>query len=402
MVRLRWNAIGLAIALIGCTKRNPNVCCETDAECMAVGYDSPQPCELGVCVANACEEVGCDGDEDCPEMTPRCGANVCESIASTCESAGGRVVYVSNRDGDDDLIVANADGYGAHPITTTIANERDPRWSPDGRRVAFTRDGLGGGRDLFVANVDGTGAVNLTSSSSRETFAEWSGDSVNLAFETEAPPYKAAWLVNATSGAPRQIDTMSTDSAHPSWGPDSARYAFSAKAAVGEPARLIVILIDGTGRNPFSVAAAGQGDLHPRWSPDGAKIAFTSDRGGAGALWIVDANGTNPVQLVADVPIDSTPAWAPDSLRIAFVRQQGPQRNVWSVKRDGSDERNLTQHDSFNDRPRWSPNGLYLLFNSTRDGNSEVYRMRNDGTETRNLSSDPATDSDADWIGCGN
>ena len=77
----------LTIAIIACTKRNPEVCCETGDECLAVGFGSPQPCAVGVCVHNTCTDPGvCDGDEDCTSPST-CMNGTCVTIdASTPEA----------------------------------------------------------------------------------------------------------------------------------------------------------------------------------------------------------------------------------------------------------------------------------------------------------------------------
>ncbi len=66
--------------IVACTKRNPAVCCETGDECLAVGFGSPQPCGVGVCVHNVCVDPGiCDGDEDCPAPST-CVVGACVAI----------------------------------------------------------------------------------------------------------------------------------------------------------------------------------------------------------------------------------------------------------------------------------------------------------------------------------
>ncbi len=65
--------------MTACTRRNPEVCCETVAECAVVGTSELVACETGVCVANACVDEGrCDGDEDCNEPD-HCADGVCKS-----------------------------------------------------------------------------------------------------------------------------------------------------------------------------------------------------------------------------------------------------------------------------------------------------------------------------------
>jgi hypothetical protein len=65
-----------------CTRPNPDICCVTALECEQLGASEPLPCELGVCVARACQTSGCDDDGDCPSDFPAC-------VAGTCMQCGG-------------------------------------------------------------------------------------------------------------------------------------------------------------------------------------------------------------------------------------------------------------------------------------------------------------------------
>ena len=78
----------VAIALAaGCTKRNPDLCCATDAECEAIGFSSHAPCDLGVCVKNECTTTpgACDDDGDCAgnAANPFCVAGTCAACATS-------------------------------------------------------------------------------------------------------------------------------------------------------------------------------------------------------------------------------------------------------------------------------------------------------------------------------
>lgn len=73
---MRWTVI--LIAVVACTARNPEVCCETMDECASLGWDSTQPCVVGACVGRICVERGaCDGPEDCLDGST-CVESVCE------------------------------------------------------------------------------------------------------------------------------------------------------------------------------------------------------------------------------------------------------------------------------------------------------------------------------------
>jgi Tol biopolymer transport system component len=74
---------------------------------------------------------------------------------------GARLAFVSDRDSNREIYLANADGTGQTRLTNDPNPDLSPEWSPDGSRLAFVRY-RSGRRDIYVMNVDGSGLVRLT------------------------------------------------------------------------------------------------------------------------------------------------------------------------------------------------------------------------------------------------
>jgi TolB protein len=69
--------------------------------------------------------------------------------------------------------VMNADGTKQKNLTRNSVTDRDPTWSPDGKRIAFERDGGGVSRDIFRMRADGTRQFNLTDNSAIDADPAW-------------------------------------------------------------------------------------------------------------------------------------------------------------------------------------------------------------------------------------
>src|SRR5437762_1089425 len=94
----------------------------------------------------------------------------------------GKIAFTSDRDGNDEIYVMNADGTGVTRLTNDNGSfDRQPAWSPACDRIAFTKD-PGGNVEIYVMNADGTGATRLTNSVGYDEEPAWSPDGTRIAF----------------------------------------------------------------------------------------------------------------------------------------------------------------------------------------------------------------------------
>ena len=99
---------------------------------------------------------------------------------------GMRIVFTSQRDGNFELYVMNADGSGQTRITNTAAAEHDPAWSPDGTRIVFSRSY----NDLYLIDPDGTNEARLTDTPDVQDFEPaWQAVPLGYARPKGATPF---------------------------------------------------------------------------------------------------------------------------------------------------------------------------------------------------------------------
>ena len=251
---------------------------------------------------------------------------------------GARLAFYSERDGNADIYVMDADGGNLRRLTADASDEGYPSWSPDGRTITFDSD-RAGNFEIFAMNADGGGVRRLTTHPSRDVSATWAPDGSAIAFMSDRDGGFEIYLMDPDGSNPRRVTTTGS-SWFPVWSPDSGRLAFHVGRDVhtmprdgGELRRLT--------RDPDN-------GMYPSWAPDGARLAFMSWRGGRTELYVMKADGSDQRKLLTLERGDAIdPRWSPDGSRIAFVHMpegmNGEERAIYLVNADGTGVKKISR-----------------------------------------------------------
>ena len=270
----------------------------------------------------------------------------------------GRIAFSSNRDGNYEIYVMNADGSAQTRLTTTDAYtyDDDAKWSPDGEKIAYTRAFLGLLGDIYVMNADGTGQTRLTNNVVPDHVPTWSPDGQKIAFHSTRDGNADIYVMNADGTGQTRLTNDDALDLRPDWSPDGQKIAFMSGIFTFD---IYVMNADGSGRTRLTNTYPA-GDAHPAWSPDGQKIAFTSYRdAGNQDIYVMNADGSGLNRLTNNPMADFRPAWSPDGQKIAFTsnRDDGSGLNyeIYVMNADGSEQTRVTNHSAADTSPAWQP-----------------------------------------------
>jgi TolB protein len=263
--------------------------------------------------------------------------------------ARSKLTFDSDRDGErmggtvqnrsiKEIYISDYDGENQRRVTVGKTLNIAPRWSPDGRSIAYTSYRRGGA-NLFISNIFQGTLEEVTK-----------GDKVG-----------ENWL--------------------PAWSPDGTRLAFSTTRD-GNPE---IYVVNRDGSNPRRITNHPGIDITPTWSPSGTQIAFVSDRTGTPQIYVVGADGLNLSKKTSESYCDR-PTWSSAPFNeIAFASRSGPGFDIKVLDLTSGATRTLTAGEGTNESPSFSPNGRHLVFTSTRSGKAQVFTIARDGKNVRQI-----------------
>jgi dipeptidyl aminopeptidase/acylaminoacyl peptidase len=288
----------------------------------------------------------------------------------------------------------------------------DPQVSPDGAWVAYTVSRVDTSEDknasaIWMTSWDGATTIRLTTSKRGEQHPRWSPDGRYVAFLSgRDDEHTQLWLLDRRGGEGRKLTTFGGDVEDYVWAPDGKRIALIVDDAdTAKPKTPHPIVVDrfqfkedelgylGKHRRHLQVLELESGrtaqlvpgdydELLPAWSPDGGALVFVSkrrpdaDRDNNWDLYSIEAQpGATPRQLTRfegpdnDPDTESRPAWSPDGRMIAYL-QGGPLKLLYYavqklavIPAAGGTPRILTAALDRNvANPAWSADGSAITF----------------------------------------
>jgi dipeptidyl aminopeptidase/acylaminoacyl peptidase len=279
------------------------------------------------------------------------------------------------------------------PMTDESVSSGHPRWSPDGKYLAFTSSRNGGKSQVWLLNRLGGEAVRLTEIPQGVGDFEWSPDSTRLVLVLQDPkPEDLETAKDKDKPAPAKPKTQ------PPWVIDRLQFK---RDTIGylDRRRMHLFIFDIAKKTSTQITSGDFDDSQPAWSPDAKRLAFTSNRSlpdpdasRDSNIWVVEADNTDKgahlTQLTTNPAPDSQPVWSPDGKWIAYVTELDPHLFYYSTQHlaiipsSGGTPKVLTlSFDRSIRRPRFSADGNFIYFTAEDDGTQNLCRIPATGGE---------------------
>ena len=237
-----------------------------------------------------------------------------------------------------------------------------PRFSPDGRWLAFMVETAGRNRDLWITNADGTGATPVSNDSGpKEGGNQWNLkgtgllynyiDGDRIEFRRYDPVGKTNQVLYSRPLAPELF--------HPALMPDEREVLSSCSTPLN------LCLSPAQGGPPRQITFERERASYPAVSLDGRWIAYEVWRGEAVQIGITDPNGGHQEILTDDPGLNYPHSFSPDNRRIAFAAYRDGVWNIWWIDRITRERKQLTHYTaygSFVRSPSWRPGTEEMVY----------------------------------------
>ena len=318
------------------------------------------------------------------------------SAASDAQiSPDGRVVAYVRKSADimtdkarSSIWLINVATGEQRPLVAGTGDHFSPRWSPDGRRLAYVSTGEGGAPQLFVRWMDTGQSVRVTGLPDSPQGIAWSPDGTRIAYLMNVPDEgpKLGAAPDKPEGAQwaKPIEII-----------DKVTYRTDEGGYV-KPGFDKIFMVDANGGAPRQLTFGAYHDGAPEWTRDGRAILYSAVRKPDWEMTVVDSevyrldlgSGTVTALTTRDGP-DASPAASPDGRRIAYVgfddhKKGYEQANLYVMNANGGGSRLVAPNlDRGISQIRWSADGRAIYAAYEEDGSVTVSRIGLNGTVRR-------------------
>ena len=271
------------------------------------------------------------------------------------------------------------------PLAAATGDHFSPRWSRDGRRLAYVSTAEGGSPQLYVRWMDTGQAVRITGMPETPQALAWSPDGRRIAYLMSVPD--EGLKLGSAPSKPEGAQWAEPLEIH-----DKVTYRADGSGYI-KPGFDHIFIVDAAGGAPRQLTFGAYHDGAPEWTPDGSAILFSALRepdwelaGRDSEIYRLDLSSGSVTPLTTRDGPDAAPEVSPDGRRIAYLGfddtpKAFEQAHIYVMDAAGGPGRLVAPNlDRSVDEIEWSSDGRELIAAYEQDGAVTVSRIGLDGS----------------------
>ena len=232
--------------------------------------------------------------------------------------------------------------------------------------------GESGHKEIYISDYDGAAAARVTGHNSISIKPKFSPDGRKVAYLSYKDNFPFLYIYDRKTGTSTPFSKRIGLNHAPAWSPTGETLAL----VLSKDGNTEIYLKNINGTNERRLTTHRGSDTSPTFSPDGRFLAFVSDRSGRPQIFAMTRSGTGVRRLSYQGGAAYDPAWSPDGKRIAYVVERpGDGLELYAMDTNGANWQRLTDSRGSNESPSWSPDSRHIIFVSTRSGVSRLYTI---------------------------
>ncbi len=331
--------------------------------------------------------------------------NIARLYSSELGEGTQPILFITNRDGNNEIYRMNVDGSNQQRLTNTPENEVFTIWSPDGSKILFTRQISTNVRQIWTMNADGSNQTRISPETIYATLYRYSPNGQKILFaRSPGVGTDNLWVMNADGSNAVQLTNNTSMIDHfAEWSPDGDKIAYG-HCTPQFVCDIYTMNADGSNQINLTADNPTNDDDNPKWTKDGSRIVYGRISNDRAEPYIMDANGGNKQALgnFGSQQYSYPQKISPDGNKVALDFSDGStltSREIYTVGINGGTPINITNNNVFDVFNAWSPDSAKIAFRSRRDtATDEIYTMNADGSNVVRLTFNTAVDFVADWF----
>ena len=261
-----------------------------------------------------------------------------------------QIVFTSETEEFKEVFIADVLGENIRQITRHKGLTVSPKFSPDGKLLAYTSYHPGN-PNLYVTNLEKGRITRAISRRPGLNLAPaWSPDGKTMVITLSKDGNPDLYLINTRGDILDRVTQKAGINVSPTWSPDGKHIAFVSDRS-GSPQ---IYIMDMQTRGVRRITFQGNDNTEPSWSPKGDWIAYAGLHESRYQIFTIRPEGGQPVQLTWYRDDHESPSWSPDGRQIVFTRRHNNDRDISAVFRNGTGFRTLFKLDGHQASPEWS------------------------------------------------